>query len=304
MVKSAVKKQPENTSRNRELAIAKTLVKIGMPRNPFGDFYYRFLQASWSSLMLMLSLIYLVINVIFAELYLLNGNCIENARPGSFEDAFFFSVQTLATIGYGKMLPQGTVGNILMTVEAFAGIVGVAIITGLIFAKFSRPTSRVIFSRVAVVSNRDGVPSLMFRMTNERTNRIVEATVRVVLAINETTKEGESVRRLYDLPLSRSQTALFALSWTAISPITNSSALHGHTSESLKKQGGELVITFMGLDETLAQTVHARHYYGAEHLAFGSRFVDIIETLPDGRRSFDYRHFHDVVPLEPKDDPR
>lgn len=297
------KKQPENTAEQRELAFAKTLVKIGMPQNPFRDFYYRLLQASWSSLILMLGLLYVVVNVTFAELYLLNGNCIENARPGSFEDAFFFSVQTLATIGYGKMLPQGTAGNILMTIEAFAGIVGVAIITGLIFAKFSRPTSRVIFSRVAVISNRDGVPSLMFRMANERSNRIMEATVRVILAINQTTKEGEPVRRFHDLPLSRSQTALFALTWTAISPITKESPLHGQTLDSLKKQGAELVITFMGLDETLAQTVHARHYYGTEHLAFGSRFVDILETLPDGRRTFDYRHFHDVVALEPKDEP-
>ena len=138
---------PENTALQHERALRTRLVKLGAPSNLFGDLYHSLLRSSWVTFIALITLTYTAVNVAFAALYLLGGNCIENARPGSFEDAFFFSVQTLATIGYGKMSPRGSVGHAIMTVEALTGIIGVAIITGLIFAKFSRPTARVVRTR-------------------------------------------------------------------------------------------------------------------------------------------------------------
>lgn len=260
------------------------------------DLYHHLMDMSWARLMVFIAAAYLTINTLFALAYLAGGDCIENATPGSFHDAFFFSVQTMATIGYGKLVPRTSYANAMVAFEALCGIVGTAMSTGLMFAKFARPTARVLFSRVAVVSERDGVASLMFRMANERGNQIVEASLRVVLSRNETTREGESVRRFHDLALSRDRNAVFALSWTAIIPITEASALRGETSESLADSDAMLIVSLMGIDETSAQTVHARHVYYPEDLRWNERFVDILDRTPEGRRRVDYRAFHDTRP--------
>jgi inward rectifier potassium channel len=166
-----------------------------------------------------------------------------------------------------------------------------------LFAKFSKPTARVLWSRVAVISEREGVPSLMVRMANERGNQIVEAQLRVVLARNEVTKEGERVRRFYDLPLVRDRTAIFALTWTAVHPITPQSPLAGMTPEALREAQAEIICSLMGIDETFSQTVHTRHSYVADELSWNSRFVDILTLNQEGKRTVDYTRFHDVQPV-------
>ena len=260
------------------------------------DLYHFLLTEPWPALLAGILLAFIVTNAFFAIIYMLD-NGIENARPGNFGDAFFFSVQTMATIGYGKMSPQSVLANIMMSIEALTGLVGLAVVTGLVFAKFSRPTARVRFSKVAVVSNRDGMPSLMFRMANMRANRIVDATAHVVFARQETTLEGEQMRRFYDLKLQRHRNTLFIYSWTAIHPIDDSSAFHGQTAESMGDASGEVIVSVTGLDETFAQTVHARHVYSSRDILWGNRFVDILERAPDGALSIDYTHFDDVVPI-------
>jgi inward rectifier potassium channel len=270
----------------------------GLRRRPFGDLFHFVLETSWLTLLALVTALYLGLNGLFAGLYLLDPGGIENARPGSFEDAFFFSVQTLGTIGYGKLLPRSTYANVLVTVEAFVNLVGFAVITGLVFTKFARPTARVLFSNVAVIAPRDGITSLMFRMANERSNNVVEAELHVVLAMNEVTREGEPVRRFYDLQLQRQRTALFALTWTAIHPIDEKSPMFGKTPDQMAEVKGEVIVSFVGLDETFSQNIHARYAYGYDQLYWGYRFVDILSTLPDGIRHVDYRRFHDVLPLD------
>jgi inward rectifier potassium channel len=271
------------------------IVRTGAPNSFVGDLYHFLLITSWLRLLALFVLSYLAANAVFAGLYVLGGDSIEGARPGSFADAFFFSVQTMATIGYGKMVPRTLWAHTLVTVESFVGLMGLALATGMIFAKFSRPTARVLFSRHAVITTRDGVPCLMFRMANQRGNQIVEARIHVVLARNETTLEGESLRRLYDLEMMRAQNALFALSWTAIHPLIEDSPLHRATPESLAADEAEIIVSLTGLDETFSQTVHARHSYVADEIAWGARFVDILSRTPDGRRRVDYTRFHDVI---------
>jgi inward rectifier potassium channel len=179
--------------------------------------------------------------------------------------------------------------------EALTGLLGFAMATGLIFAKFARPSARVMFSRNAIVAVRDGIPSLMFRMANERATQIVEAQLRLVLVRDEVTLEGERVRRFHDLKLSRDRTAVFALSWTAIHPITADSPLYGVTDASLAASHGAVVASLVGIDETFSQTVHARVSYAAEQVVWGAKFVDIMRRGPDGRVEVDYAHFHDLV---------
>ncbi len=275
--------------------LRRTIVRSGAPRRLLGDTYHALLNAHWSALIAVFAGYYLVVNALFALAYLAGGDDLANARPGSFVDAFFFSVQTLATIGYGLMAPKTIYANLLVAVEAFLGVLGFAIATGLFFAKFSRPTARVLFSKVAVITSRDGVRSLMLRMANERANQVVEAHVSVALALSETTVEGEQVRRFYDLALARTRTPIFVLSWTVIHPITETSPLHDATYESLLASEGEVIVSVTGVDETFSQPIHARYSYLADEIVWDAQFVDIMSQLPDGRRRIDYARFHDVV---------
>lgn len=273
------------------------ILAIGLRRRPGRDLYHSLLTASWPKLFLLVVLAYLAVNAAFALAYLALGDGIENARRGSFGDAFFFSVQTLATIGYGKMAPRTTAANVLVAAEALLGLLGLALVTGLTFAKFSRPTARVLFSRIAVVTPYDGVPSLLFRLANERASQIVDAHLEVTIVRTELTAEGERVRRMHDLPLRRNRSAFFALTWTAVHPIGASSPLRGATPESMARTGTDVVISLTGFDESLAQTVHARHVYRPSEVVFGARFRDVLSSLPDGTGSIDYRRFHEVEPL-------
>jgi inward rectifier potassium channel len=272
--------------------------RLGATGKYFGDLYHFLLVASWSRLLALLAVLYVGSNCLFAIAYLLAGDSIQGGRPHSFADAFFFSVQTMATIGYGNLLPRTLWANALVTFESLVGLLGLALLTGLIFAKFSRPTARVLFSRVAVIAPWDGVPSLVFRMANQRGNQIVEARVHVVLARSETTAEGEVFRRLHDLDLIRDQTALFAFSWTAIHPIGDASPLHGATPASLAESEAELIVSLTGLDESFSDIVHARYSYRVEDIVWGARFVDVLSRLPDGRPHIDYSRFHDVIRTE------
>jgi inward rectifier potassium channel len=272
-------------------------LKVGVPSRPFLDDLYHYLMTSrWSVLFVWIFAVYLGANGLFAVVYMLDGG-IENARPGNFEDAYFFSVQTMATIGYGRMVPRSTLANTAVTLEALFGLITLALATGLMFAKFSQPRARVLFSRHAVVSVRDGAPSIMVRLANERATGLVEAQLKLVLVRDETTQEGEAVRRFHTLPLTRSSSVVFALSWTAVHPIDESSPMHGATPESLKKSRTDLVASLVGIEEATAQTVHARYAWRAEDILFGHRFRDILVRTPDGRQALDYARFHDVEKL-------
>lgn len=273
------------------------VVRVGIRTRPLGDLYHFLLTISWPALLAILVGSYLTMNALFAGLYLLDPEGVLNLHRGSFVDAFFFSVQTMATIGYGRMVPLSSYDNLLVTVEALVGLLAMAMATGLMFAKFSRPTARVLFSRVATIHERDGAPSLVVRMANERNNMVVEAQLRLTLIRDEVTREGEQIRRLHDLPLVRSSTAAFALTWTAYHPITETSPLHGQTPESLRAADALLVASLTGIDETFSQTVHARSVWRVDEILWNTRFVDIFREGEDGRTIVDYTRFHDTIAM-------
>src|SRR5208282_3344797 len=258
------------------------------------DLYHLLLTASWGILFGLLAAAYVVFNLVFAVLYRLQDGSILNAKPGSFMDAFFFSVQTMATIGYGDMHPATLYANLLVTVEVLLGLTGFALATGLIFARFSRPTARIMFSRHAAVTTYDGQRMLMFRAANQRRNRILEAQASLMLVQNEWTKEGTVMRRFYELKVTRSHNPTFALTWTVMHPIDDGSPLKNVTDEALKEREAEIVATLFGVDESFSQTIHARHAYAADHIRWGWRFADIIGRTPEGRLTVDYDKFHDM----------
>ena len=268
----------------------------GAPTRIFEDLYHFLVTTSWPALIGLIAAAFTLANILFATGYYLDQG-IENAHSGSFADMFFFSVQTMATIGYGKMEPVTVFSNILVSIEALTGLLALALMTGLVFSKFSRPTARVRFSRKVVIGPRDGANSLMIRAANLRANRIVEADMHVVLARQEVTVEGETIRRLYDLPMTRSRSAMFALSWTAVHPISTGSPLFGQTRESLANCAAEIIVSIIGLDETFSQTVHARHTYVLDEIVWGARFADVLVLHPDGSRSVDYTRFDEVEML-------
>jgi len=271
---------------------------LGRRWTPHEDLYHQVLNRSWGQLFLLITVGFLAANAFFAVFYWVAPGSVANARPGSFEDAFFFSVQTMATIGYGGMAPATRFGHIVVTVEALTGVLSIALVTGITFSKFARPTARVLFCEKVVLAPRDGVPHLMFRMANWRHNQVVEAQLSVVLLVTERTREGEVLRRQIDLPLVRDRTPLFALSWTAMHRVDEQSPFHGPDALArLRALDAEIFLSLTGLDEVMGQ-IQARCGYKLDDVVPNARFADVISILPDGTRRIDYRRFHDVVPID------
>jgi inward rectifier potassium channel len=275
----------------------------GLERSLRADAYHFVLARSWPTFFALVALTFIAANLLFAAAYLAQPGSVAHAAPGSFEDAFFFSVQTIATIGYGGMYPVTRYAHLLVVFEAMTGILGIAVITGLTFTRFARPSARVLFANKITITPRDGVPHLMFRMANWRRNRIVEARLRVIMLVNERTREGELLRRQVDLPLVRSETAIFFLTWTAMHRVDETSPFFGPGAmEALRTKRAELFLALTGFDETIGQTIHARREYALDDITPGVRFADVLTLNPDGSRQIDYRKFHDVVPLTAAND--
>jgi inward rectifier potassium channel len=269
--------------------------RVGSRRVTRRDVYHLLLTMPWRWFFGAQAVAYLVFNAGFALLYLAVPGSVANAKPGSFADAFFFSVQTMATIGFGVMAPATLYANIVVTIEALLGMASFAVAAGLIFARFSQPTARVLFSRVAVVTAFNSVPTLMFRCANERRNQIFEAQVHVDFARQETSAEGMELRRSYELSLARDRNPQFSLSWTVMHQIDAASPLYGIDPDLVAAQEASIVVTLTGIDETLSQPVFARTSYRADEILWGRKFVDILSETEDGQTLVDYRRFHDTV---------
>jgi inward rectifier potassium channel len=272
---------------------------VGGDHGGLADLYHGVLRIPLPGLLALLAAVYVGLNLAFAGLYLLDPHGVGGLKPGDFAGAFFFSVQTVSTVGYGAMAPVSLYANLVMTLECFLGLVLVAVTTGVIFARVSRPTARVLFSKVAVVTLFDGVPHLMFRAINQRSNQILEAEVMLNLARRTRTAEGRDWRRFQDLAVTRRRSPLFALSWTIMHPLDDSSPLHGATAESLKAESAEIIVVISGVDDTFAQRIHARYAYAAEDIVWDKAFENVLSVEPDGRWVLDYRKFHDVRDAPP-----
>ena len=212
------------------------IVKRGVARYDLSDPYHLAVELSWKEFALVFLAAELSINIVFALLYLASPGCIANARPGSFSDAFFFSIETLATVGYGVMAPATFYGHAVSAIEILCGLVFTAIMTGLLFVRFSKPRPKILFADQAVVTIHNGLPTLMVRIANARTTLLTNAVVRLGVVLLEENEEGHRLRQLHDLALSNATLSLFPLTWTVRHEIDDNSPLPGYDAERFKER--------------------------------------------------------------------
>jgi inward rectifier potassium channel len=261
------------------------------------DLFHYFMTVSWPQVFVTIVAFFLVFDLLFGCLYHFVPGCIANLNPPGFLGAFFFSVETLATVGYGDMHPQTLYGHVVAMTEIFVGLLMLALITGLMFARFSRPRARFLFARNAVVRPIDGKFTLMFRTANARQNVVQEASAQLRMLRDEVTEEGYRIRRITDLPLVRAQHPAFSLGWTIMHVIDDASPLRTHTEESLGNSDSLFILSVSGTDETTGQVLMAREEYPSTSLLWNEAFRDILEVTENGTTYIDYSKFHDVVPL-------
>ena len=272
-------------------------LKINTGKREWRDAYHSILSLSWPHFAALLSSVYLAINIVFALLYSIGGNCIAEMPPGSFATAFFFSVKTLATVGYGHMYPATLYGNIIATIEIMVGMFGLAVITGLIFVRFSRPTARIEFTRNVVIAPFDGRPTLMLRVANLRHYSMAEAVFRIMFMKDEQVKEGDVVRRFYSLKLHFDRLITFPVALTLRHTIDEHSPLHGMTAENLQTSDARLVASVVGIETVIQAPVQSQKDYSWRDVRFGERFVEIYTDTGEGRLTVDYGRLHETEPV-------
>ena len=261
--------------------------------------YHTLLSMSWSTFLALVLLLYFLSNVVFGALYASFGPealVDTSSTPTSdlFVRGFFFSVQTFATIGYGTIHPVGVIPNLLVTIESYYSLLANALITGVVFARFARPTAKVVFSDVAVVAPYRGITGLMFRIVNGRNNQLIELEAKVMIArfVNE---NGRTVRRFDILELERRKVTFFPLAWTVVHPIEEDSPLFGLSHQDLVATDAEILILLTGIDETFSQTVHARSSYKPDSILFGRKFANLYNEVDDGQSiSIDVRRLSET----------
>ena len=276
-------------------------LKINAVRWDWRDLYHWLLTLTWSRFMGVLLGAYLLINAVFALLYCSGDHAIAELRQGSFWGAFFFSVETLATVGYGHSYPSSVYGHIIATLEIMLGMFGLAVVTGLIFVRFSRPVARVVFSRTLVISPFDGEPALMMRVANLRHQAMAEAEFRMTLIRDELVKEGDIMRRFYPLKLQLERAIIFPAALTIRHTIDARSPLFGQSAADLEKSDTRVFASVVGIDTIMAAPVQSSQDYTWRQFRFGHRFVEIYNDLDNDRFTVDYGRLHDTEPAEAHD---
>ena len=303
-LKKAANERNDQIARGRVVRIGgREIITEGLRLNFWTDFSHRCMTASWLSFIAGAAFVFLAFNAGFGLLYWLGDHWfanqpISNVPGGDYIDYFYFSIETLSTAGYGDMHPQTHYGHFVATIELFTGIFSMSLMTGLIFARFSRPRARLLFAHHPVISSHEGRPTLMIRLANERQNLIGNATAKLWMFKNIVTQEGMPFRRFTELPLLRNEMPALALSWTIHHVIDEASPFYGITAEELEAANVSLAVVVTGYDVVAAQTVHARQTYDHPDIRFGHRYADILDASQgDGRIRIDYGRFHDTYEI-------
>jgi len=263
-------------------------VKLNAKKFDWRDTYHFILTLTWPGFAALVFGTYLLLNVLFAALYLLDVHAVAELPPGSFLQAFFFSVETLATVGYGHMYPDSVYGHLISMLEIMVGMFGLAVITGLIFVRFSRPTARIYFSKVAVIAPFDGVPNLMIRVANLRHHAMVEPDFRMVLVRSTISAEGEDVRRFRSLKLDFDHLITFPAVLTVRHRIDEESPLFGMTPEDFQQQDIRFVASIVGVETVIVAPVQGFRDYDYDQIEWNRRFVEIYAENEQGEWTVDY----------------
>jgi len=290
-----VKSQSERTRTRIVLIGGREVIAEGLRLSFWADISHRCMTASWPAFIGGAGLVFVVFNAVFAFFYWVGDRPISNVLDGAYIDYLYFSIETLSTAGYGDMHPRTHYGHFIATVELFTGIFSMSLMTGLIFARFSRPNARLLFAVNPVISSHEGTPTLMIRFANERHNIIANATAKLWLLRNVVTMEGQQNRRFYELPLTRKEHPALALSWTLYHSLDQESPLYGLNADDLAASRASLLVVVSGYDAVAANTVYARKAYDHSDIRFGHRYADILDLLEDGRFRIDYGRFHETL---------
>ena len=273
---------------------------LGGPRLRAPDIYHQLLRATWARLTFYFLATFFLFNCLFSALFMLDTHGFTHPNPAiaapRFWQFFFFSIETVATVGYGNMVPLSLYANIVVAIEISLGILFFALVTGIMFARFSRPTARILFSKVAVIEPVEGVPTLMFRAANQRHNLIFQAAASVSVLGDEII-EGSRMRRFRDLTLTRNANPIFTLTWTIMHPIDENSPLRYWLDSREAPEGFEIIVVLSGVDERTGHTIHGRWAYTPRDLRWNARFVDILGKDEHGVRTVDYGRFNEVRDL-------
>jgi inward rectifier potassium channel len=294
--KSAGGRGPKRArSRVRDIA-GRRIIAEGLERNVWSDLYFNAMTISWPKFVATLAAAFVTLNFVFALIYDLGEAPIANAREGSLADLFFFSVETTSTVGYGDMHPQTIYGHVVATGENFTGLLLLAVMTGLVFARFSRPRARIIFAKYPVVTQYNGATTLIFRMANARSNFITEATAKLWVLSPTVSEEGKRFVGFERLRLIKSENPTFALSWTLFHPIDESSPLFGKDDDTFAASEVNFVVSVVGFDEASGQTVHARDVFAAQDVRIGYEYADFVWIDNEGMRHIDYAKIDAIRP--------
>ncbi len=261
------------------------------------DAYYTAMTARWPAFVGASAVVFCAVNILFAFAYLLAPGAVAGVGEGNLPNAFFFSIETLATVGYGDLHPQTRYGHAVASVEMFVGLFLSALLTGLIFARFSRPRARFLFADVVTLHDHEGQPTLVVRVANARQSTIVNASAKLWLIRDRVSREGVLYRGFEPLALQRAENPTFLLSWSVFHVIDADSPLAGQSGEALAADGASVLLTLTGHDESASQQVHGRQTYAMDRVRWNHRYADIIDIAPDGDVTVDYTRFHEVVDL-------
>jgi inward rectifier potassium channel len=277
------------------------VLRVGLPLSRSLNIYHTLITTPWRNFFGLVAAFYLIMNFAFASAYLAAGpGALEGATGVTagerYSQAFFFSVQTFATIGYGVIHPKGLAANLLVTIEALVGLMSLALATGILFARFSRPQARILFSDRAVVAPYRGITGLMFRIANERSSQMIDVEARVSLSRNETA-DGRTLRRFYNLGLERSKVNFFPLHWVVVHPIDELSPLHDVTPDAFAGSDAEILVLLSAVDETFSETVHRRTSYKFAEVVWGARFRDMFVETHGSRATVDMRRLGEIEKL-------
>ena len=272
--------------------------KKGVSRFDMRDPYHLAVALSWPQFLAALLAIYLLVNVVFASLFWLIPGSVANARPRNFGDVFFFSIETLATVGYGEMYPKTLYGHVIAAIEIVCGLGFTAILTGLTFVRFSRPRAKLVFASNPVVATHNGKPTLMVRVGNGRVAVLLDAAAKLNVLLTATSSEGRRFRRAQELRLERAHLPAFPLTWTLMHVLDEQSPLHGYDAARAIAAGAQLFVTLEARDPTLAALVHDIRSYAPHDIRFGMRYADAVFTGEDGTPVADLTR---IGALEPDD---
>ncbi|NJK59868.1 MAG: ATP-sensitive inward rectifier potassium channel 10 [Oscillatoriales cyanobacterium SM2_1_8] len=277
------------------------VARVGVRSWRWNDLYHGLLTQTWSAFLMSLAAVYLALNALFALLYWPALGGITNAQPGRFADAFFFSVQTFGTIGYGALAPASDYVNAVVTVESLVAILANAAATGLTFARLARPRTQAVFSKLAVICQEGDRPVLVFRVANERDSYLLQAEFGAVLRQTETDPDGSLHRREYVLSLDNDRCWFFDHAWEVRHPIAPDSPLWQATETLLDERQVEIVVVAGGVDAYTAQTAYITHRYYSTNILWDMSFVDVIERQPDGSYAVNFQNLHKLRPHLPQD---